>query len=92
MRSIEVLQNESNIDALYRNGVVINFFFQDWIKSWFEDGTRLEASNPRLNFKDVFDIHIPHVKANVLRGPIKQPTRAIAKVGLLPIVSNVAFT
>ena len=79
--SIEVLQNESNIDALYRNGVVINFFFQDWIKSWFEDGTRLEASNPRLNFKDVFDIHIPNVKANVLRGPIKQPTRAIAKVG-----------
>jgi hypothetical protein len=79
---IIVEEEEGDIDTLFRNGVLLNFFFQDWVKSWFSSDVHLEASNPKSDCKQIFDIKIPHVKIQVLRGPIKQPSRAIAKVSI----------
>jgi hypothetical protein len=77
---IIVEEEEGHIDTLFRNGVLLNFFFQDWVKSWFSSDVHFETSNPKSDCKHIFDIKMPHVKVQVLRGPIKQPSRAIAKV------------
>jgi hypothetical protein len=83
---IIVHQEHGDIDRLYGDCIVLNYFFQDWIRLWFISGKskdEFECCNPKSPFKDAFKLHIEDCFPEVLRGPIKAPNRAIAKVTFL---------
>jgi hypothetical protein len=78
-----VLQTHADIDRLYRDCSVLNYFFQDWVQAWFSSGTRsdeFEFCNPEAPYKEAFKIHVANCFPDVLRGPIKAPNRVISKV------------
>lgn len=81
--AIDVFQEHADIDKLYCDCTVLNFFFQDWVRMWFTSGNlnhEFEYCNPKSPFKDIFKIQISDCFPEVLRGPIKSPNRSIAKV------------
>ncbi len=80
--AIKVSQPHKDIERLYHDAALLNYFFQDWVKSWFNDDsdTSLELCNPKYSFKEIFKIRIPDCAPEVLRGPIKSPRRSISKV------------
>jgi hypothetical protein len=61
----KIRQPESDFDELYLRAVSLNDTFQTWIESFFA-----EHSDPSA----------PHFKGKTIRGPVKRPHRAIAKV------------
>jgi hypothetical protein len=73
-----ILQATSNFDELYRRANSLNDTFQLWIESFFDD-----TPNPRefvyMMSRDGKRTHIPF-KGAAIRGPVKRPHRAIAKV------------
>jgi hypothetical protein len=80
---ITVLQAHADLDTLYRDCSVLNFFFQDWVRTWFASGKSsddFEFCNPKAYYKDVFMLRVPNCFPDVIRGPIKAPNRAISKV------------
>jgi hypothetical protein len=88
---IQVLQPHSSIDIdqIFRDCTVLNFFFQDWVRMWFTSGKdkdEFEYCNPKSPHKDIFKLHIGDCFPEVLRGPIKSPNRAISKVFILQLL------
>ena len=88
---IQVLQPHSSIDIdqIFRDCTVLNFFFQDWVRMWFTSGKdkdEFEYCNPKSQHKDIFKLHIGDCFPEVLRGPIKSPNRAISKVFKLQLL------
>jgi hypothetical protein len=80
---ITVLQAHADMDRLYRDCSLLNFFFQDWIRSWFpsgKSGSDLEFCNPNAYYKNAFKIRVARCFPDVIRGPIKAPNRVISKV------------
>ena len=79
---ITVLQPHADIDRLYRDCSVLNFFFQDWVRSWFPSYKidNFECCNPKAAYKDAFRIRVPDCIPDIVRGPIKSPNRVISKV------------
>jgi hypothetical protein len=78
-----VLQAHADIDRLYRDCSVLNFFFQDWVRTWFRSDTssnEFEFCNPKATYKDAFKIGVANCFPEVVRGPIKAPNRVISKV------------
>jgi hypothetical protein len=78
-----VLQAHADIDQLYRDCSVLNYFFQDWVRTWFPSGTRsheFELCNPRAPYRDAFVIRVANCFPDIIRGPIKAPNRVISKV------------
>jgi hypothetical protein len=78
-----VLQTHADIDRLYRDCSVLNYFFQDWVRTWFQSGTNsdeFECCNPEAPYKKAFKIHVANCFPDVVRGPIKSPNRVISKV------------
>ena len=60
---IQVLQPHSSIDIdqIFRDCTVLNFFFQDWVRMWFTSGKdkdEFEYCNPKSQHKDIFKLHI----------------------------------
>ena len=80
-----VLQPHADIDRLYCDCSALNYFFQDWVRTWFPSGTRsdeFEFCNPRAPYKEAFKIHVANCFPDIVRGPIKAPNRVISKVAL----------
>ncbi len=80
---IRVLQQHNDIDKLFRDCTVLNYFFQDWVRMWFTSGSaknEFEYCNPKSQFNDIFKLHFKDCVCEVLRGPIKSPNRVISKV------------
>ena len=80
-----VLQEHADIDRLYRDCSALNYFFQDWVRTWFPSGTRsdeFEFCNPKAPYKEAFKIRVANCFPDVVRGPIKAPNRVISKVAL----------
>jgi hypothetical protein len=80
---ITVLQTHSDIDRLYRDCSVLNYFFQDWIRTWFPSGIcsdDFEFCNPKAAYRDAFKIRVANCFPDIVRGPIKAPNRVISKV------------
>jgi len=78
-----VLQEHADINKLYRDSSVLNYFFQDWVRIWFSSGTRsdeFEFCNPKAPYKEAFKIHVANCFPDIVRGPIKAPNRVISKV------------
>jgi hypothetical protein len=79
---ITVLQAHADIDRLYRDCAVLNFFFQDWVRTWFQSGSSsndFEFCNPNAYYKDAFKLRVSDCFPDVVRGPIKAPNRVISK-------------
>lgn len=90
-----VLQEHTDIDRLYRDCSVLNFFFQDWIRTWFSSGTRsdkFEFCNPKAPYKEAFKIHVANCFPDIVRGPIKAPNRVISKVALAIMFPCIMFS
>jgi hypothetical protein len=80
---IRVVQQHNDIDKLFRDCTVLNFFFQDWVRLWFTSGgakDEFEYCNPKSQFNEIFKLHFNDCTCEVLRGPIKSPKRTISKV------------
>jgi hypothetical protein len=78
-----VQQAHADIDKLYRDCAVLNYFFQDWVRTWFRSDTssnEFEFCNPEAHYKDAFKIGVADCLPEVIRGPIKAPNRVISKV------------
>jgi hypothetical protein len=89
-----VLQEHADINKLYRDSSVLNYFFQDWVRIWFSSGTRsdeFEFCNPKAPYKEVFKIHVANCSPDVVRGPIKAPNRVISKVVFVSTFPNHRF-
>jgi hypothetical protein len=89
-----VLQSHSDIDRLYRDCSVLNYFFQDWVRTWFPAGTRsdkFEFCNPEAPYNKVFNIHVADCFPDIVRGPIKAPNRVISKVAFVSIFPNTSW-
>jgi len=84
-----VLQEHTDIDRLYRDCSLLNYFFQDWVRTWFS-GDQFEFCNPKAHYKKAFNIHVADCFPDIVRGPIKAPNRVISKVAFVctfPITS-----
>jgi hypothetical protein len=89
-----VLQPHADIDRLYCDCSVLNYFFQDWVRTWFPSGTRsdkFEFCNPEAPYKKVFNIHVADCFPDIVRGPIKAPNRVISKVAFVSIFPNTSW-
>jgi hypothetical protein len=76
-----LLQESSNLQELYDRGNFINYTFQEWVESWFAASSDLVFSDPSSKFSNAFKLDLSHISnVEVLRGPIKQPSRAISKI------------
>ncbi len=88
-----VLQPHADIDRLYRDCSALNYFFHDWVRTWFQSGTysdEFERCDPGASYKEAFKIHVADCSPDVVRGPIKSPNRVISKVAFvstIPIAS-----
>jgi hypothetical protein len=75
--------DNSDIGRLYRDCSVLNYFFQDWIRTWFPSGIRsddFEFCNPKAAYRDAFKIRVANCFPDIVRGPMKAPNRVISKV------------
>ena len=75
----EIHQETSDFDELYRRAACLNDTFQLWIESFFKEFTQssgyvYEMPHHADQFKE------NRLKGETLRGPVKRPDRAIAKV------------
>jgi hypothetical protein len=76
-----LLQDVSNLQELYDRGNFINYTFQEWVESWFSKSSDVVFSDPSSKYSDSFKLDLSHIlNVDVLRGPIKQPSRAISKI------------
>ena len=78
-----VVQAHADIDKLYRDCSVLNFFFQDWVRTWFPSGKSsddFEFCNPKAHYRDAFKVRVANCFPDIVRGPIKAPNRVISKV------------
>jgi hypothetical protein len=77
-------QDISNLQELYSRGQFINETFQEWIESWFKESQKQFANPNAANSAAFHKIHENELYKKdgikVVKGPIKQPTRAIAKI------------
>jgi hypothetical protein len=72
----KIHQSTSDFDELYLRASTFNDVFQMWIESLFLD--QEDANNFVYNMKPL--IFEPLLKGKAIRGPVKRPHRAIAKV------------
>jgi hypothetical protein len=87
-----VLQTHADINKLYRDCFVLNYFFQDWVRTWFPSCTRsdeFEVCNPKAPYRSVFNIRVDNCFPDIVRGPIKDPNRVISKVDFANIFLRV---
>jgi hypothetical protein len=72
----KIHQPTSDVDELYLRATTFNDFFQMWIESIF-----LEPENSRIFVYELKpQVFEPPLKGEAIRGPVKRPHRAIAKV------------
>jgi hypothetical protein len=76
-------QDCDDIQELFSRGQFLNVSFQDWIESWFDSTVSdQQFFNPESPYADHFKLNLAALAGSVtvMRGPIKLPSRAIAKV------------
>jgi hypothetical protein len=76
-----LLQNTSNLQELYDRGQFMNYTFQEWVQSWFiEKSNDIKFADPKFASRFKVDLSAISKNVEVIRGPIKQPSRAISKI------------
>jgi hypothetical protein len=91
-----VLQDHADIERLYRDCSLLNYFFQDWVRTWFSPppppsatcSDEFEICNPIANYRSAFIIRVADCFPDVIRGPIKAPNRVISKVAFATTFPN----
>lgn len=75
----EIHQETSDFDELYRRAACLNDTFQLWIESFFNEFTQPSGYVYKMpHHADEFKKN--RLKGQTIRGPVKRPDRAIAKV------------
>jgi hypothetical protein len=74
-----LLQNTSNLQELYDRGQFMNYTFQEWVQSWFKSND-IQFADPQFASRFKVDLSAISKNVEVIRGPIKQPSRAISKI------------
>ncbi len=82
MTVAELHQDCDDIEEIYDRGQFINSSFQDLIESWFDSVPDQHFCDPEGTYADSFNLNLSALAGDVtvIRGPIKLPTRAIAKI------------